>query len=267
VKRYSSGMYVRLAFAVAAHLEPDILVVDEVLAVGDMEFQKKCIAKMDDVANQGRTVLFVSHNMGAIRNLCDLAVYLKVGQIHLLDTVDNAIEAYVADSLVNKGTTNPAILDPSLRTKGTGEILINSLSLLNNKGELTQEFAVWETLTLSILVENHTNTWREIALWFSVVDKKGDVLGTTIQYDCLPGLMHIQPCQKLLLTVSLQDNVFSPGDYYIHAGILGKHKEILDWSESVLSFTIRHNFLNGVHYDNRIGLFPLRANWSPPQSV
>src|SRR6202042_1892745 len=77
VKRYSSGMYVRLAFAVAAHLEPEILVVDEVLAVGDAEFQKKCLGKMDEVAGHGRTVIFVSHNMSAIQNLCSKAVLLE----------------------------------------------------------------------------------------------------------------------------------------------------------------------------------------------
>src|SRR5947208_13541280 len=82
VKRYSSGMYVRLAFAVAAHLEPEILIVDEVLAVGDAEFQKKCLGKMQSVAtNEGRTVLFVSHNMGAVRALCSTALLLCNGQI------------------------------------------------------------------------------------------------------------------------------------------------------------------------------------------
>ena len=82
VKRYSSGMYVRLAFAVAAHLEPEILVVDEVLAVGDAEFQKKCLGKMQDVAKEGgRTVLFVSHNMGAVTQLCSKAIYLEQGQL------------------------------------------------------------------------------------------------------------------------------------------------------------------------------------------
>ena len=81
VKRYSSGMYVRLAFAVAAHLEPDILIVDEVLAVGDLEFQKKCLGRMGDVANEGRTVLFVSHNMGAISTLCSRAVLLDAGRV------------------------------------------------------------------------------------------------------------------------------------------------------------------------------------------
>ena len=81
VKRYSSGMYLRLAFAVAAHLEPDILVVDEVLAVGDAEFQRKCLGKMSDVANQGRTVLFVSHNMSAILRLTDETIVLEKGKV------------------------------------------------------------------------------------------------------------------------------------------------------------------------------------------
>src|SRR5208283_2552256 len=82
VKRYSSGMYVRLAFAVAAHLEPEILIIDEVLAVGDGAFQKKCLGKMGSFAQSGRTVLFVSHNMEAIRSLCQRGVWLKDGRLH-----------------------------------------------------------------------------------------------------------------------------------------------------------------------------------------
>src|SRR3974377_321536 len=84
VKRYSSGMYVRLAFAVAAHLEPEILIIDEVLAVGDVEFQKKCLGKMKDISGQGRTVLFVSHNMAAVNQLCTSAVLLQEGRIALI---------------------------------------------------------------------------------------------------------------------------------------------------------------------------------------
>src|SRR5665647_236733 len=84
VKRYSSGMYVRLAFAVAAHLEPEILIVDEVLAVGDAQFQKKCLGKMQDVTTQGRTILFVSHSMAAIRNLCNKTIYLDSGRVRLI---------------------------------------------------------------------------------------------------------------------------------------------------------------------------------------
>ncbi|WKN33495.1 ABC transporter ATP-binding protein [Porifericola rhodea] len=95
VKRYSSGMKVRLAFAVAAHLEPEILIIDEVLAVGDAEFQKKCLGKMEDVAGQGRTVLFVSHNMSAVRNLCSQAIQLVNGQIVFTGDVDKAIDNYM----------------------------------------------------------------------------------------------------------------------------------------------------------------------------
>jgi lipopolysaccharide transport system ATP-binding protein len=98
VKRYSSGMYVRLAFAVAAHLEPEILIVDEVLAVGDAEFQKKCLGKMKDVAGEGRTVLFVSHNMAAVRELCHSAIYLKNGCLVSQGTSKSIVAEYYASS-------------------------------------------------------------------------------------------------------------------------------------------------------------------------
>jgi len=94
VKRYSTGMHMRLAFAVAAHLQTEILLVDEVLAVGDTEFQKKCLGKLGDVTSQGRTVLFVSHNMGAVRNLCDKGIVLDGGRVDVIGNVDECIEAY-----------------------------------------------------------------------------------------------------------------------------------------------------------------------------
>ena len=97
VKRYSSGMYVRLAFAVAAHLEPEILVVDEVLAVGDAQFQKKCLGKMHDVAGHGRTILFVSHNMGAVRSLCSRAVLLSHGALVSSGGVEEVLDAYLGE--------------------------------------------------------------------------------------------------------------------------------------------------------------------------
>lgn len=99
VKRYSSGMYVRLAFAVAAHLEPEILIVDEVLAVGDAEFQKKCLGKMNDVASDGRTVLFVSHNMGTIGNLCERCILLDRGKLVAQASTQEIIERYETESL------------------------------------------------------------------------------------------------------------------------------------------------------------------------
>jgi len=98
VKRYSSGMYVRLAFAVAAHLEPEILIVDEVLAVGDMQFQKKCLGKMKDVAGHGRTVLFVSHNLSSIRELCHSAVLLKSGEVEVTGACRDVIAVYMGEN-------------------------------------------------------------------------------------------------------------------------------------------------------------------------
>jgi len=97
VKRYSSGMYVRLAFAVAAHLEPEILLVDEVLAVGDVSFQQKCLGKMGNVANEGKTILFVSHNMAAIRTLCTTSIFISNGKIKYLGSVHESIDNYLAN--------------------------------------------------------------------------------------------------------------------------------------------------------------------------
>lgn len=98
VKRYSSGMYVRLAFAIAAYLEPDILLVDEVLAVGDADFQRKSLSKMKDAAGEGRTVLFVSHNMAMVRQLCDMAVYLEGGYLKQIGASSSVIDAYLLGS-------------------------------------------------------------------------------------------------------------------------------------------------------------------------
>ena len=103
VKRYSSGMYVRLAFAVAAHLDPEILIVDEVLAVGDAEFQKKCLGKMGDVAGEGRTVLFVSHNMASIQNLCPRSLLLLDGRIILDSPSDDVIGYYLTSNEAKLG--------------------------------------------------------------------------------------------------------------------------------------------------------------------
>ena len=97
VKRYSSGMYVRLAFSVAAHLEPEILIVDEVLAVGDAEFQRKCLGKMKEVGKGGRTVLFVSHTMGAVENLCSRVVVLKRGSVSFVGSANDGIEFYISE--------------------------------------------------------------------------------------------------------------------------------------------------------------------------
>jgi lipopolysaccharide transport system ATP-binding protein len=128
VKRYSSGMYVRLAFAVAAHLTPEILIVDEVLAVGDAEFQKKCLGKMDEVAKGGRTVLFVSHNMGAVQSLCSRGVLLEGGRATGIQQAQQAVASYLA-GLMNQA----ALLVPADRERA-GQVDIIEVRLRDKLG-------------------------------------------------------------------------------------------------------------------------------------
>jgi len=131
VKRYSSGMYMRLAFAVAAHLDPEILVIDEVLAVGDAAFQKKCLGKMEDVAQKGRTVLFVSHNMGAVETLCNRAYLIDHGQVVLSGETQNVVSSYLAKNYQQNG--NPF---SNCTHRGNGKIRITSFHMESSDGEL-----------------------------------------------------------------------------------------------------------------------------------
>jgi lipopolysaccharide transport system ATP-binding protein len=131
VKRYSSGMYVRLAFAVAAHLEPEILIVDEVLAVGDAEFQKKCLGKMGDVASEGRTVLFVSHNLGAVQNLCQKGIVLEHGMVKFIGSVPDSIATYQMSYANSAGS-----LEDRTDRMGSGEIRVTAIELRNLNGHI-----------------------------------------------------------------------------------------------------------------------------------
>ena len=131
VKRYSSGMYVRLAFAVAAHLEPEILVVDEVLAVGDGAFQKKCLGKMGEVAKEGRTVLFVSHNMAAIQGLCSKCLLFNSGQLASEGASQDIVEQYLTNGLFD----TPTLLEKRKDRQGSGEIRFLEVSIRSAKGQ------------------------------------------------------------------------------------------------------------------------------------
>jgi lipopolysaccharide transport system ATP-binding protein len=142
VKRYSSGMYVRLAFAIAAHLDPDILIVDEVLAVGDAEFQKKCLGKMKDVSTAGRTVLFVSHNMGAIQELCERGIFLENGKVLFDGPVDEAIGQYIS-----KGYKQAKF---EFNKKEVPAQLI-AVSFLKNGRELSETFDIQDTISLQFV--------------------------------------------------------------------------------------------------------------------
>jgi lipopolysaccharide transport system ATP-binding protein len=130
VKHYSSGMAVRLAFAVAAHMEPEILIVDEVLAVGDVAFQNKCLGKMQDIARQGRTVLFVSHNMAAVQGLCSRAYLLSAGQIVGEGLPIEVVRSYVAET----SQAAPASLEERQDRQGTGEVRFVKVGIVDSEG-------------------------------------------------------------------------------------------------------------------------------------
>jgi lipopolysaccharide transport system ATP-binding protein len=154
VKRYSSGMYVRLAFAVAAHLEPEILIVDEVLAVGDAEFQKKCLGKMQDVSkNDGRTVLFVSHNLAAIQLLCNKVIVLQNGRKIFDGSTNAGIEYYI-----NNNVQPDQLVSLKERTdrQGNGKIRIVDFSILDEQGNTTDEILSGNTYTFRLGYENYT---------------------------------------------------------------------------------------------------------------
>jgi lipopolysaccharide transport system ATP-binding protein len=141
VKRYSSGMFVRLAFAVAAHLEPDILIIDEVLAVGDAAFQKKCLGKMGDFAQSGRTILFVSHNAEAVRNLCQRCIWLKDGRIFKDGSADEILEDYFNDTAAD--------ISFSFANTDYG-LTIHNVVLRNSRGDKSNQFRPGEDLIVEI---------------------------------------------------------------------------------------------------------------------
>jgi len=165
VKRYSSGMYVRLAFAVAAHLEPEILVVDEVLAVGDAQFQKKCLGKMEEVGKKGRTVLFVSHNMGAIQNLCKSCIVLDHGRIKIFSGTHQATQEYLNLIKTTEAVTGPFpteddnldIEEVRLENIYCGEPIVTEL-VINNTGDSIECLRIGVQVFNSLLARIMTMT-------------------------------------------------------------------------------------------------------------
>ncbi len=165
VKRYSSGMTVRLGFAVAAHLDPEILVVDEVLAVGDAEFQKKAIGKMQDVSKgEGRTVLFVSHNMASIRALCRMGVLLENGMVRMTDDIESVVSTY------QRISSSKADTDLALRTdrKGNGKIRLVDMEVCNIHGEKVDSISTGDPFQIVLYLKNNAWTSAEVVKELSV---------------------------------------------------------------------------------------------------
>lgn len=233
VKRYSSGMYVRLAFAVAAHLDSDILIVDEVLAVGDAQFQKKCLGKMQDVAGQGRTVLFVSHNMAAISQLCERAILLRNGKI----IADGQPEKIIDDYFTN-ANTQPRIIDlsdPTIRKNSLENSVVkwSSVTLLNSSNQPSDHLGFLEPFSLEFVVDVRAEV-NDLRLAFAVLSALGFALFNSFQFESqLP--THFLPGQYRF-RAAITNNPFAPGLYEISLGANGP--SVTDWIPSAMQFTI-----------------------------
>lgn len=177
VKRYSSGMYVRLAFGVAAHLDPEILIVDEVLAVGDAEFQKKCIGKMQDVSlKEGRTVLFVSHNMSAVKNLCSRGIILEHGRIVYKGDISSAVSKYLSS---NNGETGISLKERKDRT-GNENFRFTEINLLDSNNENLSQIISGELLLIEMKYSSEIKLTGNLIIALSFLDGYGNIKASFI---------------------------------------------------------------------------------------
>ena len=222
VKRYSSGMYVRLAFAVAAHLASEILVVDEVLAVGDVEFQKKCLGKMKDVAQSGRTVLFVSHQMQAISTLCTQVIYMQQGQVDFMGDVTEGIARYLnSRKLPGTARSRP-------RRSGSGELCFTSV---------TCDKAVYlSTDTIVVDVNTACRSDKHPTYWVSL--EIANSMGITVLHlDSRLLNMEFPGVGERSIRFTIGDSRLAQGDYLVNA-FLCTAQSITDRCEEAAEFTI-----------------------------
>jgi lipopolysaccharide transport system ATP-binding protein len=234
VKRYSSGMYVRLAFAVAAHLEPEILIIDEVLAVGDAAFQKKCLGKMGDVARQGRTVLFVSHNMPAVKALCGRAILLNEGKVLLDGSVDSVVNAYLtgdSDEMARTGV----VPDDARRLYSTDEAKLRTVRLMDlSENDLSQLY-----LGQPFRVEMNFEVFKEIP---EAVVELGIVAmdGTHVTHSTnIDGEGRPLRLRRGWHSIQVElDAVMLPRQYSLLVALHHTSGETIEWIERAFDFTV-----------------------------
>lgn len=244
VKRYSSGMKVRLAFAVAAHLEPEILIIDEVLAVGDTEFQKKCLGKMEDVTSKGRTVLFVSHNMNAVKQLCSKGILLEHGKVISENKIEKIVNLYQDR---NYQLTDSSIasfeIDPSKKFQ-----LIKA-ELTDEKFHQKEVFECEENINL-ILTCKLTDRIPGLYGYLTIKDKNDNLLIETDTLDHLPNLLADIPLGISEFKIKIPKRTLAPGQYNVYLNFTSKQNiegfnvdspgNILAF-EIIDSYTIRGN--------------------------
>ena len=227
-KRYSSGMTVRLAFAVAAHLEPDILIVDEVLAVGDAEFQKKAIGKMQDISKEGgRTVIFVSHNMAAVKSLCTRCIVLGNGTVDFIGNVEDAVNKYLRNNTDNNG-----VYFDNTASNQTSDIL--EVAIKNNAAELTEVFGFDDQIYLELKIKIAENHLPFAALGFNVKDQLERIVFTS------ENVLNesIKKAGEYCFKISLPKEILVPNDYRITLGLHIPNKELIRGFEDIVTFKI-----------------------------
>ena len=261
VKRYSSGMYLRLAFAVAAHLEPEILVVDEVLAVGDAEFQKKCLGKMGDVAQQGRTVLFVSHNMSAILRLTQEAIVLNKGQMLMRAPTQEAVDFYLSSGQAQAGQRDWAADDVPAASAPFRPI---SLKIKNRSGKVVDTVRSMEPVTVEFEYKlDAPITGLRVGMYLSTM--RGEYVFTSFDTDA-PELFEKFDSRKSGRFVSRAEipaDIFNEGRYTIgvNASSFGVRRYFMD--ENAIAFNVDITGAPGMHWaEPRVGPVRPRLNWT-----
>ena len=228
VKRYSSGMYVRLAFAVAAHLEPEILIVDEVLAVGDAQFQKKCLGKMEDVSkNDGRTVLFVSHNMGVIAQLCPKAILMKNGKLVQYDATREVIDNYILNIQADSNVYQYDMKSPGKR------IYFNRIETLNKDYKNAENFQFDEHVYISaeLIIEEFDRSAR---ISFTLQNNNAEYLSTFVEELSV----FYKEDRKCRILVKLPSNLIAPNTYALRLAVFGPNGVVHDLVEMVCPFRV-----------------------------
>lgn len=232
VKRYSSGMHVRLGFAVAAHLEPEILVVDEVLAVGDAEFQKKCLGKMKSVSGEGRTVLFVSHNMGAVKTLCNRGLLLENGTLTFDGNIDETVNRYLR---INQSGDKSGKIELNKKGFGSGEALIKKIELVNHEGNISDTVLYKDPIRIRIAIDSKIEV-SNASIDIKLSDNNGTILFHALnQYQNIPLSLNIG---KNVFELELENNLL-PGTFFITPGIHNASTTLtLDMHENILGFEV-----------------------------
>jgi len=229
VKHYSSGMYVRLAFAVAAHLEPEILIVDEVLAVGDAEFQKKCLGKMEDVAKQGRTVLFVSHNLGAVANLCTTAFLLQSGSVVLAGKTSDVVNRYQSLASSDNGFLTFEHIE--------SDAFFTKISVCDKVGNATTDISVVDNFILRFeYVVNKKMKNLDVA--FMLFDRNGSKVFTCSLSRAEGEYFTEHKPGKFIAEIPIPAKFLAPGMYFISPVIHQPNIKIYDLKNQALQFKI-----------------------------